>query len=135
MQTRAPDTTTFERTYPGAAEQIRCVRADLAAELARCPMADELLLAVSELCTNAVIHSRSRAEGGRFTVRVDIRADDYVWAEIEDQGGRWNDPAHDDRPHGLDIVAALAGDRNWGVDGDEFTGHTVWLRLDWKHQQ
>lgn len=133
MQTRAPDTTTFERTYPGTADQIRQVRADLAANLSQCPRADELLLAVSELCTNAAVHSRSRNPGGRFTVRVDINADDYLWAEVEDQGGPWSDPAPDDRPHGLDIVATLAGDGNWGIDGEQ-TGRVVWVRLDWKDQ-
>lgn len=135
MQTRAPDTTTFERTYPGAADQIRHVRADLAPDLSECPMADELLLAVSELCTNAAVHSRSRDRGGQFTVRVDIRADDYLWAEVEDQGGAWSTSEPDDRPHGLDIVAALVGDGNWGIDGDEEIGRVVWVRLDWKDQQ
>jgi hypothetical protein len=60
-----------------------------------------------------------------FAVRVDIRPGDYVWAEVEDQGGPWTDPGNDERPHGLDIVAAIAGDANWGIDGDEPTGHTV----------
>jgi anti-sigma regulatory factor (Ser/Thr protein kinase) len=138
MQTRAitgTATATFERTYPGRPEQIRHVRADLARVLAECPISDDALLTVSELCTNAAIHSRSRSQAGRFTVRVDIRAGDYVWIEIEDEGGPWRSPAQDDRPHGLDIVAAIAGDGNWGIDGDEFTGHTVWTRLDWKDQQ
>lgn len=134
MQTRATDTTTFERTYPGTADQIRHVRADLAADLNECPRGEELLLAVSELSTNAVIHSRSRDRGGQVTVRVDIQIDDYVRAEVEDQGGPWSDPAPDDRPHGLDIVAALAGDGNWGIDGGQ-TGRVAWVRLDWKDEQ
>jgi hypothetical protein len=37
-------------------------------------------------------------------------------------------------PEALGIVAAIAGDGNWGIDGDELTGHTVWVRLDWKQQ-
>jgi anti-sigma regulatory factor (Ser/Thr protein kinase) len=138
METRTPtgtDATTFERSYPGTAEQIRRVRADLSEVLDGCPAADDLRLVVSELCTNAALHSRSRDRGGRFIVRVDVRPDDYVWAEVDDQGGPWLDPGHDDRPHGLSIVAALAGDGNWGVDGDEATGHTVWVRLDWKDQR
>jgi serine/threonine-protein kinase RsbW len=138
MHTRAvTDTgiTTFERAYPGSPEQIRRVRADLSADLDGCPVADELLLVVSELCANAVVHSRSGNRDGRFIVRVDMRPGDYVWAEVDDQGGPWRDPGHDDRPHGLDIVAALAGDGNWGIDGDETTGHTVWARLGWKDER
>jgi anti-sigma regulatory factor (Ser/Thr protein kinase) len=126
--------TILDRSYPGTADQIRRVRADVAALVADCPVADELVLVVSELSTNAVLHSRSRARGGQFTVRLDIRTGDYVWAEVEDQGCEWTDPEHDDRPHGLDIVAAIAGDGNWGVDGGSPTGHTVWVRLDWTDQ-
>ena len=36
--------------------------------------------------------------------------------------------------HGLDIVAAIAGDDNWGIYGDELTGRTVWARLGWTGQ-
>jgi hypothetical protein len=46
-----------------------------------------------------------------------------------DAGGRRGDPAEDDdRPHGLDIVRALAGAGNLGVDKDA-SGHTAWARL------
>jgi anti-sigma regulatory factor (Ser/Thr protein kinase) len=117
------------------AEQIRRVRADLAEVLDGCPAVDDLRLVVSELCANAALHSRSRDRGGRLTVRVDVRPDDYVRAEAGEQGGPWLDPGHDDRPHGLSIVAALAGDGNGGVDGNEVTGHTVWVRLDWTDQR
>lgn len=127
--------TVLDRSYLGTAEQIRRVRADVATLIGNCPVADDLLLVVSELTTNAVLHSRTRARGGRFTVRVDIRADNYVWAEIEDQGGEWVKPESDDRPHGLDIVAAIAGAGNWGIDGDALGGHIVWVRLDWKDEQ
>lgn len=134
MQTRAPvdtDTTTFERTYPGWPEQIRHVRADLTHVLTGSPVLDDALLVASELCTNAVVHSRSHRQAGRFTVRMDVRNHDYVWLEVQDEGGPWLDPGPDDRGHGLDIVAALAGDGNWGVDGDTI-GRVVWVRLDWK---
>ena len=40
-------------TYPGDPEQIRAVRADLRSLLGGCPRADDALLCVSELATNA----------------------------------------------------------------------------------
>jgi len=57
-------------TYPGTTEHIRIVRADLRAVLHECPMADDVILCVSELAANAVVQSRSRLPGGTFTVRA-----------------------------------------------------------------
>src|ERR1700729_3584092 len=45
--------------YPGSAEQISVVRADLGVLLGDCPMADDVVLCASEMATNAVLHSRS----------------------------------------------------------------------------
>jgi two-component sensor histidine kinase len=95
-------------------------------------MAEETILVASELAANAVIHSSSRQPGGRFIVRAEVCPGDYVWVEVEDQGDIWADQrARDDRPHGLDIVQAVAGDGNWGVDGDATHGRVAWARLDW----
>ena len=134
MQTPAPahaQTTAFEHCYPGEAEQIGFVRADLAAVLSGCPALNDVLLIASEFSTNAITHSQSGQPGGMFTVRAEIHAGKYVWIEAEDEGGGWDDPGHHDRMHGLGVVDALAGDGNWGVDGDGAYGRIVWARLDW----
>ena len=80
---------TSEFTYPGAAEHIRAVRADLRPLLADCPVAEDVILCASELAANATLHSNSRLPGGTFTVRVAISACDHVRIEIEDNGGPW----------------------------------------------
>ena len=81
------------------------------------------MLVVSELATNAVLHARP----GAFTVRVE-RHDTWVHVEVEDAGGAWGTPEPDGRPHGLDVIAALA--RVWGrVQGDT-AGCVVWARID-----
>ena len=76
-------------TYPGSAEQISVVRADLRVLLGGCPMADDVILCASELATNATLHSRSGMQGGTFTVRASIDLGHSVQVEIEDRGGPW----------------------------------------------
>ena len=120
---------TSEVTYPGAAEHIRTVRADLRPLLRECPMADEVILCASELAANAALHSNSRLPGGTFTIRIEISLGHYARIEVEDYGGPWT-PAIPDSTghHGLDIIRALATD--WGVEGDRTT-RTTWARFDW----
>jgi anti-sigma regulatory factor (Ser/Thr protein kinase) len=120
---------TSEVTYPGAAEHIRAVRADLRPLLADCPMADEVILCASELAANAALYSNSRLPGGTFTVRTEINPSHYARIEIEDNGGPWTPTATTSTGHhGLDIVRALATD--WGAEGDLMT-RTTWARFDW----
>ena len=87
------------------------------------------MLCVSELATNAVLHSASRNPGGTFTVRTSV-FDDHVLIEVEDNGGTWDERPHrDSRSHGLDIVRELAAD--CGKDGSPLTGWVAWARLQW----
>ena len=116
-------------TYPGNAEHISAVRADLRVLLSDCPMADDVILCASELAANAAVHSNSRLPGGSFTVRAKIEPGLCAWIEVEDNGGP-RTPATSDptRYHGLDIICALAAD--WGIAGDHAT-RTIWARFDW----
>jgi len=126
------DTRTFARRYQGERAQICVVRAALALLLEGCPHADEGVLIASELAANAAVHSNSAAPGGQFTVRAEVLCGDYIWIEVEDQGGPWTGQRRDyTHPHGLDLVDALAGAGNWGIDGDSEHGRIIWARLDW----
>ena len=132
QSSKPPGLRSFGRAYPGRPEQVQRVRADLGALLNRCPLADEAILVASELAANAVTHSSSRQPGGRFIVRGVMCPGDYVRVEVEDQGDTWaGHHPRDGRPHGLDIVQAIAGDGNWGIDGDAALGRVAWARLDW----
>lgn len=84
---RALASCTTSVTYPGAPEHVRAVRADLRAVVHECPMADDVILCVSELAANAALHSHSRLLGGTFTVRVMIGPGQGVRIEVEDDGG------------------------------------------------
>jgi len=44
----------YQRTFHGRADQVRQVRREIAAHLARCPAAEDVVLAASELAANAI---------------------------------------------------------------------------------
>jgi len=116
-------------TFPGRLEELRRMRAGLRRELDGCPAAHEVILCVSELAANAVLHSDTRHADGTFTVRARISPCEYVLIEVEDDGGPWAEPApHSTRGRGLDIIRSLAAD--WGIRATP-GGRTVWARFDW----
>jgi serine/threonine-protein kinase RsbW len=118
-----------EQVLPAHADQVQVARAFISAILAACPAADDAVICVSELATNAVLHSASRNPGGTVPVRASI-FDDHVRIEVEDNGGTWDEhPYRDSRSHGLDIVRELGAD--CGRDGGPLTGWVVWVRIQW----
>jgi hypothetical protein len=113
--------------YPAEPRQVGIARAALAGWLGCCPRADEAILIASEFATNSVLHSASR-RGGAFTLRAEVQQE-HVRIEVEDAGGRWRGGVRGDgRPHGFDVVAAIAGPGNWGIDGD-VGGRIAWAWL------
>ena len=116
-------------TYPAEPRQVGLARAALAGWLGGCPQADEAILVASEFASNSVLYSASR-DGGAFTLRAEVHPD-CLRIEVEDGGGPWRDGLRDDgRPHGFDVVTAIAGAGNWDIDGDD-RGRTAWARLGW----
>ena len=127
--TAAPGTRRYIGTFPADPAQVRHARAALAALLDGCPRADDAILITSEFATNSVLHSASR-DGGDFSLRAEIHPD-YIRIEVADAGGPWRaQPCEDNRPHGFDVVQAITGLQNWGVDGD-ISGRTSWAVLGW----
>ena len=117
------------QSFPGLVDQVGQARAFLTQVLGDFPLAADAVLIASELGANAVMHSASGKPGGRFTVRVEAYEGDYLWIEVEDQGGHWTE--HDSTEEcgrGLHIVAALASE--WGIEGDALA-RVVWARLNW----
>ena len=120
-------------TYPGRPEHVRQVRADVWNLIDGCPAADDVILCLSELAANAVLHSHSRRPGGTFTVRIQSRPGLYIRIEIEDGGGPWLAPAPDPGSgRGLDIIRVLAAE--WGIATSP-AGRTVWARFNWPSPQ
>ena len=119
---------TWSRAFPATPAQARQARNFLSAILDDRPAADDAILCLSELVTNATIHSNSRRPGGHFTVRVQLSAG-CVRVEVQDEGGPWTQPVPGDvqHGHGLHIISQLA--RAWGITGDCGTGWTVWAEV------
>jgi len=126
-RTAAELTTWYQRTFHGRADQVARIRREIAAHLDACPAVEDAVLIASELASNAVTHSGSHGEF--FTVRCQLYPD-YVWIEVEDLGGEWHCRHPDDRPHGLDIINALVGPDDWGVETTNDGDRIVWARLD-----
>ena len=123
----AVETVRYSRTFPGRPDQVSVARHQVAGFLSGHPVTDDAVLIVSEFASNAVQHSDSA--GGFFTVSVELH-DTYCYIEVEDAGGDWTVKLPDpDRPHGFEVVDALAGADNWGVDGDA-SGRVAWCRLE-----
>lgn len=122
---RTATSTTFTRVFRGEADQVSQARREIARYLKECPAVDDAELIISELVTNAVLHSRSRH--GMLTVHGE-RYPGYIWIEVRDAGGNWEPRSDDEGGRGLAIVTALATE--WGVDGDA-RGRTVWARIEW----
>jgi anti-sigma regulatory factor (Ser/Thr protein kinase) len=119
----------WSRAFPATAAQVHEARRFLAGTLDGCPAADDAILCLSELVTNACLHSRSREPGGHFRVRVQ-RHGRHLRVEVSDQGGPWLPSTSQDglNGRGLLVVAQLA--RDWGRTGDQRAGWTVWFEIE-----
>jgi hypothetical protein len=117
------------RSYPGRAEQAGAVRWFVADVLEGSPVRGDAVLCVSELATNAIVHSKSGLSGGQFEVRVFNCPVGHARIEVTDQGGPWiPDPSgRQNHGRGLLIVSHLAA--AWGITGDDHDGRTAWFEL------
>lgn len=122
------------RTFPGSPEQVSRARQFVADALGPVPVLDEIVLLVSELCANAVLHTAS-GEGGTFEISVlPGLGPCSVRIEVRD-GGSDHAPALSpgealaETGRGLGLVELLA--ERWGCGGDG-NGRTVFFEAGWK---
>jgi anti-sigma regulatory factor (Ser/Thr protein kinase) len=121
-----------QRVFAGSADQVRHARDFTRRVLDGCPVADEVVLLVSEVTANAVLHTAS-GRGGVFTVII-WRYDGRVEVEVRD-GGSVTVPAvrsgaqAGESGYGLGLVDALA--TRWGHEGGA-GGRVVWFELEWQ---
>lgn len=120
------------RVFGGRVDQVREARHFVGEAVGDVPVRDEAVLLVSELSTNALVHTAS-GNGGKFEVTVCLGSR-HVRVEVNDSGSASGTPVA--RP--LDVLAGdgrglglveLVADR-WGYEGDE-NGRTVFFELRW----
>jgi anti-sigma regulatory factor (Ser/Thr protein kinase) len=124
-----PGTRTYRRVFPGRSDQIGEVRVFIREHLAGHPSTPDVTLVASELTTNAWEHTHSGTAHGTFGVRAELRPDDTIRLEVEDNGGpntfgQLN--PHKEGGRGLGIVDVLTTE--WGVTGNA-AGRTVWAEF------
>lgn len=125
LSTRAPEPPT-EITLPGLPASVSIARRLAREALPGCPRADDLVLAVSELATNAIAWSAS-GRGGFITVRVRT-APGWARAEVTDEGPGQGAPGSGNG-WGLLIVRGTA-DRSGSVT-DPDGCRTAWAEARW----
>jgi hypothetical protein len=76
----------WARTFPGVAASVPEARRFVAGVLVGCPAREVLVTCVSELSTNAIVHTAS-GNGGVFTVEVDLPRDGTARVAVTDAGG------------------------------------------------
>jgi serine/threonine-protein kinase RsbW len=125
------------RTFSGTPVSVERARAFVSSVLAGCPARDTLVTCTSELCTNAINHTRSGL-GGVFTVEVVFPAVGVARVAVTDAGGPGapvlgGGPVLrgglDEGGRGLALVAALTS--RWGHRPLPSGGRVVWAEATW----
>ena len=130
----------WARAFPGTAEQVGAARRFTADLLMGLPLLDDALIVVSELITNAVLHTESGKPGGLVTVQVS-RWRHGVRIAVTDQGSRGTpvicDPAAagglTGNGNGLWMVSCLASHLDWHDDASGRTVHAILGKLPPRH--
>lgn len=121
-------------TIPGRPDRLHDARAFVARVLGDCSCADTMILLISELVTNSLLHSRSCRDGGTITVTL-IDVPGGIRAEVIDEGGATVPALHADQGQppelaengrGLKLVDMLSA--RWSYWRDE-AGTVTWFEL------
>jgi anti-sigma regulatory factor (Ser/Thr protein kinase) len=128
----------WARTFRGLPASVPEARRFVAGLLAGCPAREVLTTCVSELATNAIVHTAS-GQGGVFTVEVDLPRPGVARVAVTDEGGPSLPspgrlaPIADrglmaEGGRGLALVAAYTS--RWGYT-DAHPARTVWAEASW----
>jgi len=122
-------TSSWARAFPGTAQHASAVRRFVTSLLDGSPLCDDAVIVVSELFTNALLHTASGQPDGLVTVQV-CRWRLGVRVAVTDQGSAKSPVIRDPGPcrelaesgHGLYMVSHLAERLDWH---DDACGRTI----------
>ena len=122
----------WARAFPGTPQQVRAARRFAASLLDGSPFCDDAVLVISELFTNALLHTDSGKAGGLVIVQVS-RWLLGVRVAVTDQGSGKRPVIRDAGPcrelaesgHGLYMVGHLAERLDWHDDASGRTIHAI----------
>jgi two-component sensor histidine kinase len=117
---------TLTATLPGMPASVAIARRLVREALPDCPRADDLILAVSELASNAIVHSAS-GQGGTVSVRVRT-APRWARAEVTDDGPAAGVIAARNG-WGLEIIAGITDQTGALIRPDG--RRTAWAEVTW----
>lgn len=126
----------WSRSFPGLPEHLGDVRRFTQMVLGDAPGTELVVMAVSELAGNAIVHTASGAPDGQFVVHLAAFADRWK-VRVDDEGSPSEprvvvdaieeDPEGDSESgRGLAMVASIS--RTWGVLGDR-RARAVWAEI------
>ena len=126
----------WSRSFPGLPEHLAEVRRFTQMVLGDTPGAELVVLAVSELAGNAIVHTASGGPGGQFVVHLAAFADNWR-VRVDDEGsptephvvvdgGDEDSEGDSESGRGLAMVASIS--RKWGVLGDRYA-RAVWAEI------
>lgn len=110
---------------PGIPASVAAARHFVRAALPGCPTADDLILAASELVTNAVAHSAS-GHGGAIVIKVRT-APRWARIEVTDDGPTGSPSRHNG--WGLQIVSGVTDRSGATIEPDG--RRTAWAEVTW----
>jgi len=116
------------RSFRARPPSVGEARRYLAALMEGSRAAPDAVTCLSEVATNALLHTRSGRRAGWFTVTV--QRTPAAWRiAVRDAGGPWKPGHAGDGPghRGLLIVAGLTA--RWGIEGNARTGRAVWFEI------
>ena len=124
----------WQRKFDGKPDQIRLVRSFAAHLLADFPGLDDILLVLDELAVNAVRHTRSGHDGGRFTVEISMDVAGVI-VYVTDEGGPDEPQVRNiidlaEGGRGLLTVEALAATWSWTGDARARTIRATFPRTE-----